>query len=242
MKKINLKSAMESLQAHMDAKLTLSRKTLTHPTSIGDVSELEWISLLSEYLPRRYSVDKGFLVDHEGRVSDQIDILVYDKHYTPFIFHINGVKYIPTEAVYAAIECKQDITKKNLQYAAAKARSIRGLKRTSLKIIHAGGEHPPKVPHNILCGLVCVGGKLSDASIRYLKELAPSECLNFVCSLSGTYSRLEDFELWKRNKPPHKMTVKYTKLSLVSFVINLITDLQSIGTVPAIDVRRYLPS
>lgn len=232
---------MEGMQAQMDAKLTLSRKTLTHPTAVGDVSELEWVELLAAYLPSRYSVDKGFVVDHEGTVSEQIDILVYDKQYTPFIFHLNGIKYIPAEAVYAALECKQDITKANLAYAAKKAKSIRKLKRTSIKIKHAGGEYPPKAPHQILCGLVCVGGSMSKTALAFLQGLSAPECLNFVCGLSGTYTRMENIDLWKKNNPPHSFKVSSTKLSLVTLVVNLISDLQGIGTVPAIDVIKYLP-
>jgi hypothetical protein len=41
MKKINLKEMMLGLQAQMDAKLSLSRRTLTHPGTVGDFSELE---------------------------------------------------------------------------------------------------------------------------------------------------------------------------------------------------------
>jgi hypothetical protein len=241
-KKIRLREGMTGLQMQMDAKLTLSRRTLTHPVAIGDVAELEWIGLLSEYLPRRYSVDRGFVVDHTGSVSDQIDILVYDKHYTPFVFHINGVKYIPAEAIYAAIECKQDINKKNIAYAAKKAKSVRLLKRTSLEITHAGGTHPAKTPHNVLFCLVCVGGNLSKANAACLEKLSAIECLNAVCSLSGTYARINGFQLWKKNKPPFDVTAETTSLSLVMFVLNLIADLQAIGTVTAIDTRKYLSS
>ena len=241
-KKIALREGMAGLQLQMDAKLTLSRRTLTHPVAIGDVAELEWIGLLSEYLPRRYSVDRGFVVDHTGSVSDQIDILVYDKHYTPFVFHINGVKYIPAEAIYAAIESKQDISKKNIEYAAEKARSVRLLRRTSLEITHAGGTYPAKTPHNILFCLVSVGGSLSKANLSRLQKISATGCLNAVCSLSGTYARVGGFQLWKKNKPPFNVMAEKTSLSLVTFVLNLVADLQSIGTVTAIDTRKYLSS
>ena len=242
MKTIDLRKAMEGLQKQMEAKLTLSRSMLTHPTAVGDVSELEWVRLLADYLPRRYCVEKGFVVDHKGNVSDQIDLLVYDKQYTPFIFHLNGVKYIPAEAIYAAIECKQEISKKNLQYAAAKAKSIRRLTRTSLKIKHAGGEYPPKTPHNILCGLVCLDGELNQRAISYLEKASSEEAVNFVCSLSGTYGRIQNYPLWSKAGPPHQVQATRTTLSLVYFVMNLIAELQAIGTVAAIDVTKYLPS
>jgi len=240
MKKIDLKEIMMGMQAQMDAKLSLSRRTLTHPVAIGDVAELEWIDLLSEYLPKRYSVGKGFVVDAESHCSDQIDVVIYDKHFTPFVFHQNGVKYIPAEAVYAVIECKQQISPSNIAYAAKKARSVRRLNRTSIPIQHAGGIHDPKPLHNILAGLVCVGGKVSGTAQKKLVDLPASECVNFICSLPGTYTRVENFDLWKKNTPPYKIASTDGPLSLVTFVLTLISDLQTIGTVPAIDVSGYL--
>ena len=197
---------MVGLQAQMDAKLSLSRRTLSHPGTVGDFSELEWLALLSEYLPKRHSVDKGFVVDATGNVSNQIDIIVYDRHFTPFVFHQNGAKYIPAEAAYAVFECKQDISLANIRYAAKKARSVRRLKRTSISIVHAGGTNEPKKLHAILAGLICVGGHLSSNAKRTLQTSTPSEILNLVCSLSRTFASLPDFDVWKKNLAPHKVT------------------------------------
>jgi len=239
-RRLKFNDAMIGLQEQMSAKLTVSRRTLTHPGSIGDVAELEWVALLSEYLPNRYCADKGFVVDHKGNVSDQIDILIYDNQYTPFILHVNGVKYIPAEAIYAAIECKQDINPSNIIYASKKARSVRRLVRTSMPIIHAGGQSPPKKPHNILCGLICVGGGISSRTHGALLGLSDASCLNFVCSLSGIYSRLEGYALWSKQKRPFLFNTIKTRISLVKFLLELVADLQNIGTVSAIDVRKYL--
>ncbi len=239
MKKIALKEMMSGLQAQMDAKLSLSRRTLTHPVAIGDFSELEWVSLLSTYLPKWYEVDKGFVVDSSGAVSDQIDVIIFDRHYTPFVFHQNGAKYIPCEAVYAIVECKQDITPANIKYASKKARSVRSLKRTSAPIVHIGGTSSPKKLQNILAGLVCVGGNISTASKTQLSHLRPGETLNYVCSLKGTFFRLSEFDLWKRNTPPHPYQLAESKLSLVTFVMTLVGDLQNVGTVPAIQMSEY---
>jgi hypothetical protein len=148
---------------------------------------------------------------------------------------------IPAEAVYAVIECKQDITPANIKYAAKKARSVRALKRTSAPIVHITGTAEPKKLHNIFAGLACVGGRVSAGSKKQLARLNSSEALNCVCSLSGTYFRLTHFDLWKRNNPPQRFVLTESKLSLVAFVMNLIGDLQGIGTVPAINIREYLP-
>jgi hypothetical protein len=39
------------------------------------------------------------VVDSEGNVSDAIDIVVFDRHFSPFLFRQEGVCYIPAESV-----------------------------------------------------------------------------------------------------------------------------------------------
>ena len=83
--RIDIREIFLGLQDQMRAKLTLNRKILTHPVAKGDASELEWIDMLSSYLPSRYRTGKAFIIDCKGNVSDQIDIVIYDRHYSPFI-------------------------------------------------------------------------------------------------------------------------------------------------------------
>jgi len=124
----------------MRAKLSLNKKILTHPVSKGNASELEWLSMLSSYLPTRYKVEKAFVIDSEGKVSDQIDIVIFDRHYSPFLLRQNGATYVPAESVYAVIEVKPTLNPASIRYTADKAASVRRLKRTSAPIVHAGGK------------------------------------------------------------------------------------------------------
>lgn len=93
--KIDIKDLFTSLQSQMKGVLATNSKFITHPGSEGDSLENAWIDLLRNYLPNRYSVDKAMVIDYQGNVSQQIDIVIYDNWYTPFIFNQNGFKYIP---------------------------------------------------------------------------------------------------------------------------------------------------
>ena len=77
----------------------------------GDASEDVWLELLSAHLPHRYRVAKGIIIDADGRESHYIDIIVYDRHFTPLVFNRDGKVYIPAEGVYAVIEAKQELTR-----------------------------------------------------------------------------------------------------------------------------------
>ena len=111
-------------------------------------SENVWLDLLNTYLPKRYQAAKAHVVDSNGTFSDQIDVVVYDRQYSPFIFRYEEQTIIPAESVYAVFEAKQTLNKEHIEYAREKVASVRRLHRTSLPIPHAGGTYPPKPAHS----------------------------------------------------------------------------------------------
>lgn len=235
MNKINIKEIFLGLQQQMRAKLTLNRNIITHPVAKGDASELEWIEMLSSYLPSRYRIDKAFVIDHKGNISDQIDIVIYDRHYSPFILKQNGSIYIPAESVYIVIEVKPKLTVKHIEYAARKANSVRMLKRTTAPIVHAGGTiDKPKVPFEILAGILTIDGKYTKTINRKLKNLSAKYFLQFGCSLDHA-------SFWfKKEKEDYILKHSSNNDALIFFFLNLLEELQQLGTAPAIDIKKYI--
>jgi hypothetical protein len=82
----SLSQVLASLHEDIEQRLAAVRKTFAHPGTKGDASESVWISLLDRYLPKRYQAAKAFVVDSKGTFSDQIDVVVFDRQYSPFIF------------------------------------------------------------------------------------------------------------------------------------------------------------
>lgn len=111
--------------------------------SKGDATEQHWIEFLRTYLPDRYKVDKAIVIDSTGNVSEQMDVVIYDAIYTPFIFKQDGFMYIPAESVYAVFEVKQDV-EGHIEYAAKKVESVRKLKRTSISMVSSGKLRLPE--------------------------------------------------------------------------------------------------
>jgi len=234
--KINVKEIFLGLQEQMRAKLTLNRKILTHPVAKGNVTELEWIDMLSSYLPSRYQADRAFVIDCEGSVSDQIDIVIYDRHYSPFILKQNGTSYIPAESVYAVIEVKPTLTAKNVDYATIKAQSVRRLKRTTAPIVHAGGKiDKPKEPFEILAGILTIDGKCTNTLKRKLLRFSPEKFLHFGCSLDHV-----SFWFKKKKTGEHIFETSLKSEALIFFFLNLLEGLQGLGTVSAIDLKAYI--
>ena len=63
--------------------------------------------MLDTYLPKRYQAAKAHVVDSLGNFSQQIDVVVFDRQYSPFIFTYENETIIPAESVYAVFEAKQ---------------------------------------------------------------------------------------------------------------------------------------
>ena len=132
----SIKALLDNKQKILMAKLEAD---INHPTSKGDNCEEAWINFFRSFLPSKYAIDKGFVFDSTGNMSEQIDVIIYDSLYTPLIFETDtGEKFITAESVYAVFEVKQEINKGYLEYAHKKILSVRSLYRSSRPMIVAG--------------------------------------------------------------------------------------------------------
>tara|TARA_B100000929_G_scaffold158479_1_gene125462 strand:+ start:11463 stop:12290 length:828 start_codon:yes stop_codon:yes gene_type:complete len=263
MTKIDLKSLFGGLQKQMVSQLNTNRDFITHPGSKGDSLENAWIEWLQKYLPNRYSVDKAIIIDSKGNTSQQIDIVIYDNWFTPFIFSQNGFHYIPAEGVYAIFEVKPDIKgsvkeKSYIQYTSEKIESVRVLKRTSTSMINSGKTFPARPLTKIIGGILASTNTFTHNSNetikKHIKEQKGFRSIDFGCiadygsfyvdyegdenqDITDINKRYKDFYIKRKIKEIH---FSKSENSLVSFFLQLTRYLQqSIGTVAAIDLQAY---
>ncbi len=234
----NLKSIFLGLQNQMRAKLSAGREILFHNTTKGDASELNWKEWLQAYIPKRYQVDKAFVVDSENNFSQQLDLVIYDRQYSPFVFNQDGAIYIPAESVYAVFEVKQEFNKENLEYAGDKIKSVRMLKRTSAPIVHAGGKiQEPKPPFRILGGMLTLSSGWADpfgsSFQNCLDKLGVESQVDIGCVLEKA-----SFSVSYADKSP-SFELSTEEEALIYFFLKLLVKLQSLGTVPAMDIEAY---
>src|ERR1041384_8379285 len=149
-----IQDSFAAQQAVLKAQLDLSKKSITHMGERGGVDERHVVQILRQYLPDRYSVESGIVIDSRGSTSHQIDVVIFDRQYTPTLLDQHDHKYVPAEAVYAVFEAKPKIDKEYLEYAADKAKSVRSLYRTSLPVVHSDGIKPPKKLFDIPTGII----------------------------------------------------------------------------------------
>lgn len=264
--KIKIGDLFSGLQNQMVAQLNTNREFILHPGSKGDSLENVWIEWLRKYLPNRYCVDKAIIIDSNGSLSHQIDLVIYDQQYTPFVFTQNGIHYIPAEGVYAIFEVKPDLQgnvgeDNFFEYAGKKIESVRSLKRTSVKIINAGVEVPARPLTKIIGGILSSTNSYTHSNNKtienHLKKLKNLQTIEMGCAVDyGSFyvnydgkedvtskdfdKRINDYYL---NRKFENLKFSDKENSLVTFFLQLTRYLQqSIGTVAAIDLNAYAKS
>lgn len=245
MSEVNLKEIYAGMQQEMLGKLQVGAMSFVHPGTMGDNSEANWIDWFKNYLPKRYKVAKGIIIDSAGNQSHQIDLVIYDAQYSYLVFNQGDSKLIPAESVYAIFEVKQDLNKTHIEYAGEKAKSVRSLYRTSAPIKYAKGEYPPKPLHEILAGVLTTRSAWVDPivsnTVKYIKERSYEEHLDFVCSISNNTFVVENNTFVSEYDSSQTPIIRFCEKdeSLVFLLLNLLRRLQDIGTVPAIDYSKY---
>lgn len=229
-----LKRCFDSEQKILHMSMEHSRQSISHDGIMGAVNEQHIIEYLRKYLPNRYQIDSGIVIDSEGQTSDQMDAIIFDRQYTPTLLDQKSHRYIPAESVYAIIEVKPTINKAYLDYTSDKIDSVRCLLRTSVPITHAGGVYPAK-PHFEICSAIIAidaewkDGLSSKAFESNIMQYVGNKRIDCGIALADRSFEIEAGEL----------SVSNLENSLIIFVFNLLYKLQGLGTVPAIDWKKY---
>ena len=209
---------------------------LLHPVEKGDNSENAWINFFNEYLPNRYRCDKGHVIDSKDNQSEQIDVIIYDNYFSPFLLNSQTTKYIPAESVYAVFEVKQDLSRKNFEYAQKKVASVRILHRTSASVIANGETYLGRQPFNIIGGLLTFNNNWKAKLEEWPVNHGENTFLDIGCCIND--------RCWMYRTDDNTGTNKYcwnnnSDETLLSFWMELLHELQLRGSVSAMEIPKY---
>lgn len=223
-----LMTLFQAKQKSMLIDLGATRKGVDHAPTMGNASQKRWQKLLREHLPKRYEIDEAHIIDSNGKQSEQIDLVIYDRQYANLAVNQDGILYLPVESVYAVCEIKQNITKKHLEYAGKKIESVRKLKRTSVPILQMNGIAVRKKPMPIIGCCIAIKSDYKPAYgatfSKNLNGLKANKKIDLIFSLKDG--------LYKGNQSAN--------MGLVEFLYVLLSRLQKMGNAPAIDFESYL--
>lgn len=125
--------------------LDLSKKFLSRLEDIkadynfdlGDEFEIAICEILRNFLPTKYGICRGFVVDINGKKQGD-DIIIYDQLNFPTLntntkSDFSRKENIPIEAVYAYIEAKHTLTKASLEKSIYQISQVKALCQTRTK-------------------------------------------------------------------------------------------------------------
>lgn len=102
---------------------------MTHSGNLGDTREIALRRVLTTWLPERFAVARGEVIDAVGVRSGQIDVIIFDRlKSAPLLRTDDGLVVLPAEAVLAVVEVKSrlgDLQVTQTAEGIAKMRNLR---------------------------------------------------------------------------------------------------------------------
>lgn len=102
-----------------------------HPDEIGRAKEINITKQIESILPSGVGIGRGFVIDALGNVSNQCDLILYEKNLIPVFIRDSNEEYsyFPCEGVIAVGEIKSTLNTNELEISIEKLNKIKGLKR-----------------------------------------------------------------------------------------------------------------
>jgi hypothetical protein len=166
-------------------------QSIVHNPTKGWAREYSVVeNFLRPYLPNRYSVGSGLIVDLVGEESRQQDLMVYDAWGSPILRDMESEKIIFPESLFATIEVKSSMAKRDLHDMAKKSASIASMTTalpSAMTITPGLSLAPSRVPP--FCAGMAFSSTLSIADLPALMRAIRIEdstafALVLVCVLS----------------------------------------------------------
>lgn len=119
----------QAVQAQMRIDFEKKTAQIPHSGQKGVAREEVLRRFLADYLPKRFAVSAGFVVDAARKVSKQVDAIIYDQLSAPVFHVIEGQRLFPAESVAGAIAVKSTLRRKDLSDAIDNLASVAVLDR-----------------------------------------------------------------------------------------------------------------
>jgi hypothetical protein len=154
MEKLSLNQVFRSAARKMLNDFESTRGISHNPTKGSAREYIVMESFLRPYLPLRYSIGSGIIIDANNKESRQQDLVIYDQFFSPILLNFESDRIFFSESVFAVFEVKSHLGKKELKDMIQKSASVWNLSKTSTTYI----ELSPNVSiPNLISPTLCVG-------------------------------------------------------------------------------------
>ncbi len=106
----NIEEIARIHETALSAELNLARATFDHAGQKGNSLEKAVQAMLQRFLPKKVGVTEGVVIDSDGFISSQLDIILYDRIHAQLFYGNGGTSVVPAEFVFAVGEVKATLT------------------------------------------------------------------------------------------------------------------------------------
>lgn len=150
---------------------------IEHAGERGEQRERAVRAFLAKYLPKKYSLGTGHVIDRKGNTSNQCDIVIYDAFNCPLLLAEEGYQLFPAEAVFGVIEVKSVFDANTIAESVQNIQSVKQLERSepiagSVFAYRSRYRKEPKIEI------------AASALRRENKSIPPRERVDLVCILT----------------------------------------------------------
>jgi uncharacterized protein DUF6602 len=140
----------------------------------GEGNETIIRDLIAKFIPKRYGIGTGIVIDRQGKQSKQCDIVIYDTILYPSFMSMTSVHFFPVDIVYAVIEIKTRLTTTSIRQARENIASVKSL---------------DFIPDKFM------GAEPRGGSFRFL-EYTPDPPQGYIFAYNSNTSKFETFKQW----------------------------------------------
>ena len=118
----------------------VKRDRAANPVDEGGRLERTLRKFLLRFLPEKFAVTSGYVMNQSGSISSQQDLIIYDRLNATLLERAEAYDILAIEDVYATIEVKSRLNKATMEDAAQNIRSVKQLHYTDLLVHLSDGE------------------------------------------------------------------------------------------------------
>lgn len=237
----NLKATAKKLK--IDYKEITSK--INHNGEKGSAREEVLKKYLSDFLPLKFTVGNGLIIDSNEKQSSQQDFIIYDAFESPLMLKMQSLQVVPIESVYCGIEVKSRLTKRELQKCINNIKSVRSLEKCCLNNSAIRYENA-----NNTIGFVFAYSSDSKLDTIYQnlvelnKDILPEHQISCICILDKglilnvSKSGMNQLELYPNNDSVLACSENKLENNLYLFYLLLLQHLNYMKLLPP-DLIRY---
>lgn len=190
MNKDLLSQYYKGIHSKIAAEVLHINNTFEHQGIKGSGNEEVIRRLLLQFIPKKYGVSSGVVIDKNGNQSKQCDIIIYDRHNYPELLSMSDSKMFPVDMVYAVIEVKTKLDSEKSKIALENVRSV-----LSLDFIKERFRMVPTEP---------IGKIKSDTTL--FEDVHTTPPLGLIFSYESCTNHFETFQGWFKQEIKEKFS------------------------------------